>query len=518
MLLDTLRKGHWRCTAAAVLAAVLAGSGTLPSQAKELRIGVASHPETVSLEETGNDAAQFLYNIYDTLIEREVYSAVPKFKPGLALTWTQVAPTVTEFQLRPNVAMHDGRTMTADDVVFSLNRVFEARDPRFATAKGRFFYNFVRAEKAGDLTVRVVTERPEPLFNVLISSRNAGITSKTYVEEIGADKAALKPVGTGPYKVVEVKPGREAVFERFDAHWGDKAPVDRLRYLKVGELAARVTALVNGELDFITNIPPDQAKLIPNAKFNLVGTTWPMFHVVVLNMSDPVLKDVRIRRAMNLSIDRPALTEALWGKQGIPATAHQFPNYGEPLYVPGLKTIKYDAEEAKRLVQESGYKGEPIRISFEPNYYLYFDLAAQAMADMWSKIGLTAKIEQVEKFDYKGLQMRPWSNPMYYPDPMGAFDTHWSKDGWPSTRKMFVPANPDWDKLYDVARFETDPLKRRDAYKKLIEIGEQEAGWILLYQPHEYFAMRKDIDWAIPAGLRPYALTLRDGQIKLGSN
>jgi peptide/nickel transport system substrate-binding protein len=517
MLIDRLRKSRWRGIAAAALTAVTVAATTGPAIASELRIGVSSHPDTLALDETGNDAAQFLYNIYDTLIERDVYSATPKFKPGLALSWTQISPTVTELTLRPGVTMHDGRTMTAEDVVFSLNRVFESKDPRFATAKGRFFDNFAKAETAGDMTVRVITHRPEPLFNVLISSRNAGITSKAYVEEMGPDKAALKPIGTGPYKVVEVKANRETILDRFDGYWGAKAPVDRIRYLRVGELAARVTALVNGELDFITNIPPDQAKLIPTDKFTLVGTTWPMFHVVVLNMSDPVLKDVRIRRAMNLAIDRAALTNALWGKEGIPAAAHQFTNYGEPLYIPGLKTIKYDVAEAKRLVKESGYNGQPIRISFQPNYYLYFDLAAQAMADMWSAIGLNAKIEQVEKYDYKTLQMRPWSNPMYYPDPMGAFDTHWSKASWTTTRKMFQPQNPEWDKLYETARFETDPMKRRDAYKQLITIGEEEAGWILLYQPHEYFAMRKGVEWKIPVGLRPYALTFRDEQIKLGA-
>jgi len=512
---DKDRRFTRRMAAAAALALALA---SFPTQAKELRIGVSSHPDTLSLEETGNDAAQFLYNIYDTLIEPEVYSGAPKFKPGLALSWKALSPTVTQMQLRPGVVMHDGRTMSADDVVFSLNRVFDGKEPRFASAKGRFFYNFLRVEKVDALTVNIVTERPEPLFEVLIAARNAGVTSKAYFDEVGADKAALLPVGTGPYKVVEVKAGREAVLERFDRHWGDKAPVDRIRYLKVGELSARVTALVNGELDFITNVPPDQAKLIPTGKFDLIGTAWPMFHVVVLNMSDPVLKDVRIRQAMNLAIDRPALTKALWGDGGVPATAHQFANYGEPLYMPGLKTIGYDVDKAKRLVKESGYDGEPVRITFEPNYYLYFDLAAQAMADMWTNIGLNVKIEQVEKYDYKNLQMRPWSNPMYYSDPMGAFDTHWSKASWTATRKMFMPQNAAWDSLYETARFETEPLKRRDAYKKLIEIGEAEAGWILLYQPYEYFAMRKGLDWKIPAGLRPYALTFREGQVKLGAN
>ena len=128
MLIDRLRKSRWRGIAAAALSAVTVAATTGPAIASELRIGVSSHPNTLALNETGNDAAQFLYNIYDTLIERDVYSATPKFKPGLALSWTQISPTVTELTLRPGVTMHDGRKMTAEDVVFSLNRVFESKD------------------------------------------------------------------------------------------------------------------------------------------------------------------------------------------------------------------------------------------------------------------------------------------------------------------------------------------------------------------------------------------------------
>jgi peptide/nickel transport system substrate-binding protein len=485
------------------------------AEAQSLRVGVATHPSTLDPQkETGNDAAQFLYNIFDTLIERVPDASPLQFKPGLALSWRRVSPTVWELNLRDGVKMHDGSTLTAEDVQFSLDRVFKKTDPRFASAQGRFFYNFSHVEVVAPLVVRIHTRQPEPLFEVLISARNAGITSRRHVERLGLDKSMLAPIGTGPYKLVKLTPGREAVIERHDSFWGEPAPFKTITYQRIPEVASRVTALVNGEVDFITSIPPDQERLIPGSRFAVKGVVWPMFHVMVVKMTEGPTKDVRIRQAMNLSVDREKLTRALWSGKGKSPTAHQFPDYGAPLYIEGLKTIAYDPKRAAQLVKEAGYDGTPIKITYQPGYYLHFDLAAQAVQQMWQAIGLKVVIEQTERYDYAKTVVRPWSNPMYYPDPMGAFDTHWSQASWTAVRGFFKPAHPEWNSLYKQARFSLEPEVRREAYRKLIEIGEQEGGWILLYQPYESFAMRADIQWTVPKALRPYSLNFRAGQIR----
>ena len=100
---------------------------------------------------------------------------------------------------------------------------------------------------------------------------------------------------------------------------------------------------------------------------------------------------------------------------------------------------------------------------------------------------------------------------------MGAFDTHWSNAGWPYRRNFFKPEHPRWDGLYEKARFSTDVEERKQAYAELLQIGQDESGYILLYQPYESFAMRSDIEWKVPGNMRPYALTFRAGQIKSGS-
>ena len=128
---------------AVALAASLLATPFVQAQVRELRIGVASHVRSLDVNEaTGNNEAQFLHNLFDTLIERDNYASPLKFVPGLALSWKMVAPTTMELKLRDGVVMHDGVTMGGEDVKFSLERMFQPKDPRFRAANGRFFYNF----------------------------------------------------------------------------------------------------------------------------------------------------------------------------------------------------------------------------------------------------------------------------------------------------------------------------------------------------------------------------------------
>ena len=488
------------------------------SQAQELRIALSTHEDGLDPQDTtGNSGAPLLYQIFDALIERDNYSTKLSFKPGLATEWKKLEPTVWEMKLREGVKMHDGTTMDAYDVEFSLDRVFHHEDPEFFSGWGRWHYNFKDVEVVDPLTIRVHTHREEPNFEILMSARSAGITSKEHYEAVGFDEASLHPVGTGPYKVSEFVPDDLLVLERFDEFWGKPAPLEKVSFKLVEEVASRVTGLVNGEFDLITNIPPDQASALDVDGVKTMGVTWPMFHVWVIAMNNPPTDDARVRKALRLCTDRKALVDGLWdGKAEVP-TAHQFPEYGQPLYIEGLQTIKYDPEEAKRLLKEAGYNGEPMVAQFPRSYYLYGDLAAQVIQQQWAECGINLQLEEVDSMDYEKLNFRAWSNPMYYPDPMGAMDTHWSEASWTTQRNLWTPRSPEWKPTYETARFATDPAERREAYKHLLELAEEESGWLLLYKPHELYAMRDDIDFKIPIAQRPYVLPLRAGEFKLAA-
>ena len=163
-----------------ILIATALGLGLLTSTvaAKELRIAVSTHISNVDVQDqTGNNGAPIMYQPYETLIERNSFSSPLTFKPGLATEWKQIEPTVWELKLRENVKMHDGTTMDAYDVEFSLDRVFN-KEPEFASAWGRWFYNYKDAEVVDPMTVRIHTIKEDPLFETMMSARTSGITSK----------------------------------------------------------------------------------------------------------------------------------------------------------------------------------------------------------------------------------------------------------------------------------------------------------------------------------------------------
>ncbi|CAH1657081.1 MULTISPECIES: ABC transporter substrate-binding protein [unclassified Chelatococcus] len=496
--------------------ALLVGSMLLtPAAAEGLRVALPTFPSKFAPNFWGNDGAPMLYQVYETLVTRDPFARPLTFQPGLATSWKQVAPTVWEMTLRPNVKMHDGTTMDAEDVKFSLDPIFSGKDPEYTSAWGTFHYNFDHVEVVDPLTVRIHTKREEPLFESLMSLSTASITSKEHYAAQGYDQALLHPVGTGPYRVVQLTAGERAVMERFDDYWDQKAPLDKLDFRLVPEVASRITGLVNGEFDLIANIPPDQAPALKRDGIRTLGVTWPMFHVWVVNQVAKPANDIRVRQAMRLCTDNKALVDGLWGGLAHVPRAHQFEEYGEPFYMADIDYSGRDVAKAKRFLAEAGYKGEPITAQFTQNYYLYGNLAAQVIQQQWQECGLNLKLQQVEQIDYQKSNIVAWSNPMYYPDPMGAMDVHWSSTSNYAKRGTWVPSHPEWAKTFEAARFGTDVKTRKDAYRKLLELEQQEAGWILLYEPHEIYAMRDSISFDIPIAYRPYVLPLRAGQVKI---
>ena len=496
------------------------GQAEAKSDTEVLRVAFPTHVANLDPQSmTSNPSAHMLYSIHDTLILRHPYGPPLKLEPGLATSWKWIEPTIMEFKLRPGVKFHDGTTMTADDVAFSLNRMFQGTHPDFSSVRGRWFRNFEQVDVVDPLTVRIHVKRPEPLAEMLLSVEQASIVSKAHVKRVGHDAAKTAVIGAGPYKIVSFTINQELVVERFDDYWGKKAPLKRIQFIAIPEISSRITALVNNEVDFILQIPPDQEVALEGRPgIKKLGVVWPMFHSYVLNMYRSPTDNQKIRLAMKLAVDRKKLVQGLWAAKGkVPKVSYQFPEYGEPLYMPDLELIKYDPERARQLVKESGYDGTPIVVAYRPYYYTQGNLVVQATAEMWEKVGLRVKLQAVDGYttDMTGINVRPWSNDLSFPDPMGCFDTHWSHTDWPVRYKMFKgPEHPKWNMLYEKARFSTDVKERREAYRELLTIAEKEvAGWILLYQPYEAFAMRSDIEWKIPNMYRPYLLSFRAGQI-----
>lgn len=158
---------------------LMALAGT--ASAQELTVGAANVSSYLDPgRDHSNVGSQFYYNAFDTLIGRDVTRMEPVWEPALATEWELVEPTVMELRLRENVTFHNGEEMTADDVVFSLNRMYQADFPPYQVRSRDRLANFARAEKVDDLTVRVTVEREEPLWETLLSLQQVMIVPEVY--------------------------------------------------------------------------------------------------------------------------------------------------------------------------------------------------------------------------------------------------------------------------------------------------------------------------------------------------
>jgi peptide/nickel transport system substrate-binding protein len=161
-----MRKILKTLTLAALSATALAGL----AQAQELKVGVQNMaPYLDPGRDHSNVGSQFYYNAFDVLIDRDYNKREVEWRPALATEWTLLEPTVMELKLRQDVVFHNGDPMTADDVVFSLNRMYQATFPPYQVRARDRLGNFDRAEKVDDYTIRIHAKREEPLWETLIN-------------------------------------------------------------------------------------------------------------------------------------------------------------------------------------------------------------------------------------------------------------------------------------------------------------------------------------------------------------
>lgn len=499
---------------------------TVLASAQDLVVGVQNMAPYIDPgRDHSNVGSQFYYNAFDTLIEKDHTRPESVWKPGLATSWKQISPTTMELKLRSGVTFHTGDPLTADDVVYSIERIIHTTFPPYLIRKKDFVPNIAKVEKVDADTIRVHTTKPEPLFETLLNIQQLMIVPKAYMMKLTGDPAkdepsdyeafGLKPVGSGPYKITEFVPNQRVVYERHDGFWGEKAPFKKVTLTRIPELSARITALKSGEVDLITNVPPDQIKSVENdSKLKVEGMATPLFHVIIFNTQHEKMKSAKLRQALSLAIDRKILNEALWLGKAVVPTTHTYPQYGA-LYMPQLTTFEHDVEKAKKLLKESGYDGSPIRFDTSATYYTNGLLAAQAIQEMWAAIGVKTQINVDEKWtgNEPSMMVRNWSNPMYFPDPSGSFGTMWAPNAASESEGRFKP-NDAYRATWERFRYSSDVEARKAAFTELMEFIKNDPPVLVLYQPYESYGLKKSLEWKPLPGHIPYVLDFRAGRVK----
>ena len=395
------------------LTKVAAASGMLVlmaggASAQTLTLAVASAPISADPHfSVLTSNVSLASHVFDALINRDEHS---KPVPGLALSWKRIDDTTWEFKLRPGVKFHNGAPFTADDVAFTIDRV-----PKVLNSPGSFAIytrTFTDVVVVDPTTVRLKTAAIYPLVpvdlrEVKVISRSIGPNPAT--EDFNNGKHAF---GTGPYRYVSYRPGDRAVLTRNEDYWGPKPHWREVNYRFIPNDGARTAALLSGDVALIEAVPTtDAARLRQDKRVRISETNSSRLVYLWLDRSrsngapfvqgpngevldkNP-LDDLRVRQALSIAINRPAIVERVMENAAIPSA--QFLPPDSYSYVPGLNPPAYDPQRAKKLLAEAGFPNGLRMTLHGPNdRYVNDSKIIQAIGQMWTRAGVQTQVDPI---------------------------------------------------------------------------------------------------------------------------
>lgn len=499
---------------AILLAAALALAAA--SQAKTLRwssqgdiLTMDPHAQNEGLNNSVSD------HIYEPLVTR---GKDLKVEPCLALSWQAVNPTTMRFKLRPNVRFHDGTPMTADDVVFSIERAL-APTSNFSP----YMQGITGAKKVDDLTVEITTRGPNPvllpqLTEVRVMSRAWAIKHNVQKPQDFKNNeetyAARNANGTGPFVLRSREPDVKTVLVLNSNWWGKmEGNVNEIVYQPIKQGATRLAALLSGEIDFV--LDPDvqdipRLKKDPKIRILEGNENRTIFfgmdqHRDELQYSNVKgknpFKDKRVREAFQLAIDLNAIRTQVMRGLATPTAvmfAPQVDGYDQALDV----VRKPDRERARKLLADAGYpQGFEVTLDCPNNRYINDERICQATAAMLAQVNVKVKLNsmpratyfpKIQKYD-TSFYLLGWGVPTF--DSLYALQSllRTVGQGGDGNFNLGRYSNPKVDAAVDALKTETDPAKRRALTREALAVHQADVGHIPLHHQVIPWAMRSNV-------------------------
>lgn len=495
---------------------VLSSLFGMTAAAKPLRIGLAAEPTSMDPHyQTLTPNLALHAHIYEPLVAQD---ARQQLKPALAESWRVLDDGITwEFKLRAGVKWHDGSPFTADDVLFTFERV-----PNVPGAPAPFTYAIKgkSATKVDDLTVRISSASPSPLTPndlsvVFITSKKAAAGQTT-----PAFNAGTAAIGTGPYKFAAFVPGDRIQLTRNDAYWGKPEPWTSVEFRPIKAGPARVAALLAGDVDLIEDVPPNDIRALEgNAKVSLARV--PSHRSIFLQLdqnrantpfvtgkaggsiANP-LKDRRVREALSIAINREAIVARTM--DGNAVAAGQFLPEGYFGRSANLAPPPFDPERARKLLAEAGLpEGFKVTLHAPTGRYVNDARIAEAIAQMWTRIGLEATFEAIPVATYfaRALAGGPDKTPEFsitmWGSSVASGDVSsvlkplmqtFNREKGSGTVNAARHSNPVFDAMIDKALETNDREMRRKLYVEATELITREVGYIPLHYQLNVWAAR----------------------------
>lgn len=442
---------------------------------------------------TGNVANQ----IYDRLIGRD---SDMNFEPALAVSWEPVSDTAWEIKLRDDVLFHDGEQLTAEDVAYTLARIL---DPAKGSSQAGNYSMISDVEVVDPFTLILHTKGPFPILPSRLSTLR--VVPRHYVEEVGDAAFSTKPMGSGPYQLVEWVKDERIVLKAFDGYWGGAPSVKDVIFKPIPEPASRVMALQSGEVDIIVNVPPYQVATLTssaNASPVSVPSIRSIFIPFIPREGTPTA-DPLVRRALNMAVNVDSIVANLLEGNGTAMT--QSLANTEFGYHPGLDRYPFDLDAAKALLAQSGYpNGFTLRFLAPSGRYMMDKEVAEAVKNQLEALGITVDLVIQEWGVYvqkllsrtvdADIFMIGWSS--------GIFDADGTLYSWFHSGQSFgyYQMGPEkeayMDNLLATARSILDAGEREALYHEALTIIHEDAAWIPLYQQKDIYGVSSRVNWS----------------------
>ena len=502
---------------AALLAAAL-GVGAGAVQAQTLRWASQGDLQTMDPVSRNESLTNALNGqVYETLTGRD---KLLNIVPMLATEWQQTSPLQWRMKLRPNVKFHDGSVMTADDVVFSINRSKEQ------TSQIKVYANAVgEPKKIDNLTVEFNLAQVNPIF---LQHLNAlFIMNKAWCEKNSVTKpldftakeqsfTAFNANGTGPYVLVSRQPDVKTVYKRNPNWWGKfTGNVQDVVYTPIKANATRVAALVSGEIDLVLDPPPtDTPKLRETQGVKIID--GPENRIIFIGMDqgrDELLyssvkgknpfKDQRVRQALYQAVDEESIKTKLMRGQAAPTGAVMVSPIGVYNDAELEKRLPFDLDAAKKLMAAAGYAdGFEVGLDCPNDRYVNDEEICKTLASMWARLGVKIKLNTMPRSVYfskldkldTSMYMLGWGGsvtdaettltPIYRTRATGGIgDFNYGQVN-----------NPEMDKLAAASSKEPDPKKREAMIKAVVKMHNEQVHHIPLHRQFIPWAARSNVD------------------------
>ncbi len=488
------------CAAAACLAlsagAAHAVGGKPAVDRQTLVVALASGPGNLDPQVAPSvDSAKYAWNVFDTPYGFDVKG---NLEPRLATAYKiSEDGLVFTFTIRKGVRFHNGDSLSARDVKYSLERIL---DPATKSTRRPFFVNAVESVQApDDSTVVIRLRRKDGAF----LNKVAGylyVVPEAYTRGLGLPEAfARQPVGTGPYRVVSYQIGQSLELQRFAQFWGEAPRVNRIVYRFVPEASSRVNALLAGEVDLATDIAPTEVERLqasPGLRSLSVPGGSPVFVRVYANDPKTPLSKPQVRLALNYAIDKDALIKNVFRGRAAPLRSHIPDSYPTDPNK-GLKPFAYDPSLARRLLAEAGYP-QGFATSLMCTTPTFERAFCEAIAAYWAQVGVKAQIRLIESTASNRLNNTHQSGPLFLShfgnaiyDPIHVVGGSIARDGtWADYD------NPAVQALIDEVEGVNDPARRTEIFSRLLKLARDDGQAVLIAESQLNYVADAALQWS----------------------